>query len=146
MVTKGTERILLIILNAFLALTAIAGGIGMLTGSIRPPLELLEGSPFNTYTIPGLALLVIVGGSALLATVLLLRRHPFGAWAAIGAGVMIMGYEIVEVLVVGSDPGLARNLQVFYFMLGLVIAALATWSWFKEHSLRLGGIHRGNLH
>jgi hypothetical protein len=48
---------------------------------------------------------------------------------AILAGVMIMGFEIVEVLVVGSDPGLARNLQVFYFTLGLLIAALAAWLW-----------------
>lgn len=139
MIAKRAERIPLILLNAFLALTAIAGGIGMLIGVLEPPLELLEGSPFNTYTVPGLTLLVIVDGSALLATVLLLRRHLFGAWAAIVAAAMIMRYEIVEVLVVGSDPGLARNLQVFYFVLGLVIAALATRMWLKEHSPHVAG-------
>jgi hypothetical protein len=130
---KRVLRILLIILTAFLALTAIAGGIGLLTGMNAPSIELLKGSPFKDYTIPGLALLVIVGGGALVATILLLRRHPSGVLASGAAWAVIIGFEIVEVLVIGSQPGIARNLQVFYFTLGLLILLLAAALWATEH-------------
>jgi hypothetical protein len=129
---KKALRILLIVLTAFLALTAIAGGIGLLSGTNAPSTELLKGSPFHNYTVPGLALLVIVGGCALVATILLLRRHPFGALAAGAAGAIIIGFEIVEALVIGSPPGIARNLQIFYFTLGLLILLLAAAWWRVE--------------
>ena len=125
-------RNLLIVLDGFLALTAVAGGIGLLTGANTPALEWLEGSLFRTYTIPGLALLVIVGGCALAATALMLRRHPWGALTSGLAGMMIMSFEIVEVLVIGSPPGIARTLQVFYCALGLLIVVVAAGMWATE--------------
>lgn len=124
--------ILLVILVAFLALTTVAGGIGLLTGAIAPGLELLQGSPFSSYTIPGLALAIIVGGSALIATILLVRRHRWGALACGVTGIGIVIFEIVEVLSIGSDPGVARNLQIFYFIVGLLIALLAAMLWVAE--------------
>jgi len=39
--------------------------------------------------------------------------------------VIIVGFEIVEVVVIGSAPGVARSLQIFYFTLGLLIAVIA---------------------
>lgn len=63
-----------------------------------PPTSYLEGTPFGSYVLPGLALLVLV-------------------------------FEIVEVMTIGSDPGVAGNLQVFYFLLGFVITLLATTQW-----------------
>jgi hypothetical protein len=135
----------LMILDAFLAVTAVAGGLGLLTGAISPGLELLEGSPFRSYTVPGLSLLVIVGGSALAATGLLQRRQPLGTLASAVAGMMIMGFEIVEVLVIGSEPGVARNLQVFYFSLGLLITSLASALWVTEHGVRFAGVRRNTV-
>jgi len=145
MLIKRIEHILLIVLDAFLALTAVAGGLGLVTGTLAPSVQLLQGSPFSSYTVPGLALLVLVGGSALVATFLLLRLPPLGVLASGIAGVMIMGFEIVEVLVIGSDPGLARNLQFFYFTLGLVIAVLATVRWLGEHGVSLSGVRHTTM-
>jgi hypothetical protein len=142
MLIRRIGYILLIVFNGFLAVTAAAGGLGLLTGAISPGLELLAGSPFGSYTIPGLALLMVVGGSALAATILLIRRHPLGSLAAVLAGVMIMGFELVEVLVIGSDPGLARNLQLFYFVLGLSVAGLGSWLWVAEHGLSVADMRR----
>lgn len=120
---------MLIILDAFLALTAIAGGIGILTALNVPPITELEGSPFSSYTFPGLALLVLVGGSALAATIMTVRRQRLAFVASVGAGGVVMAFEIVEIIVIGSTPGVARNLQVFYFLLGLVITLLAATQW-----------------
>jgi len=108
----------------FLAITAIAGGIGLLTGVIAPPQGLLDGSPFDTYLIPGGVLLGLVGGSALMAALLLLGRHPLARPAALLAAGMILAFEGVEILVIGSPPGVARSLQVFYVCLGLGLVAL----------------------
>jgi hypothetical protein len=77
--------------------------------------------------------------------VLVLRRHPAGMLASAVAGVMIMGFEFVEVLVVGSEPGIARNLQIFYFVLGLLTAALAASMWVSEHGVSLGGVRPGSV-
>jgi len=125
-----SERVLrwvLVALSGFLALTAIAGGVGLLSGAVSPPLEDLAGSFFPDYTVPGLALMLVVGGLALAATVLLLRRHR-RAWAASAiAGLAIIGFEAVEVVVIGSPAGYARSLQLVYLGLGALLIALALW-------------------
>ena len=139
------ERYTLMILDAFLAVTAVAGGIGLLTGILDPGIELLQGSPFTSYTIPGLALLIIVSGSALVATGLMLRLPHLGVLASGLTGLMIIGFEIVEVLVVGSDPGVARNLQIFYFTLGLLIALLSAALWMAQRRVSIGGMQQGRV-
>lgn len=139
MVTKF-ERYILIMLDAFLAITALAGGIGLLTGAISLEVELLQGSPFRSYTIPGLALLILVGGGALLATGLLLRLPNLGVLASGATGVMILIFEIVEVLVIGSDPGVARTLQLLYGSLGLLMVLLAAALWLAGRRVNLKGV------
>ena len=64
-----------IILNAFLGLTSIVGGIGLIAGFGAPPLDLLKGSLFGNYFVPGFALLIVVGGLASVATFSLIRGH-----------------------------------------------------------------------
>jgi len=143
MIINKVERNTLIVLDVFLAITAIAGGIGLLTGAIAPGVELLQGSPFTSYTIPGLALLIIVGGSALVATGLMLRLPHLGVLASGITGLMIIGFEVIEVLVIGSDPGVARNLQIFYFTLGLLIALLSAALWMAQRRVSISGMQQG---
>jgi hypothetical protein len=125
---------ILSILACFLALTAFAGGIGLMTGLNAPSPELLTGSIFGSFTVPGLSLFVLVGGIALAGVVCLLRRCRSALPLASAAGIAIMFFEFVEILVIGSPPGLARALQIFYFGLGTVIAALAVALEFLEVS------------
>ncbi len=49
-------RIALFALEVLAALGAVAGGLALLAGVIRFPLEMLQGTPFGDYTIPGLIL------------------------------------------------------------------------------------------
>ncbi|MEO8082483.1 MAG: hypothetical protein ABI780_01540 [Ardenticatenales bacterium] len=118
-------RTTLIGLNAFLALTAFAGGIGLAFGWNAPPLEMLAHSPFHSFLAPSLALFVAVGGSALAAAVLAWRRDGRTVAAAAFAAAMVLCFEGVEVWVIGSPAGVARNLQLFYVALGLGIAVAA---------------------
>lgn len=114
-------RTLLLILVVFLSLSAIPGGLMLLFGVYAPPVEQLAGSVFSSFLVPGLALLLVVGGSAVLATTLFLRRSRFAPIAAAFAGVMVMSFEFIEILVIGSPPGPAFVMQVIYFVVGLTL-------------------------
>jgi hypothetical protein len=125
---------LLTVLTGFLALTGSAGGISLLANLNAPPVEDLQGSIFKDFTIPGLALFIIVGGSALLAAILLIRKSKFGVLSATVAGIIILFFEFVEVLVIGSPPGVAQVLQIFYFGLGIIITIVSISIWFIDLS------------
>lgn len=118
-------RALLIVLMFFLALAAFEGGVQLLVGFYTPPVEMLSGSIFKDYTIPGLILGIIVGGSALFAAILLLRKNKYAVLASISAGLIIMSFEFVEMLVIGSPAGPARFMQILFFGTGAVISAAA---------------------
>lgn len=125
-------RVLLIVLNIFLALTAFGGGIQLLVGFYTPPVEMLKGSLFKDFTVPGLALGIIVGGSALLAAILVIQKNKFSILASIAAGLVIMFFEFVEALIIGSPAGPARFMQILYFGMGTLIASVALGQWFFD--------------
>jgi hypothetical protein len=118
-------RVTLIILNAFLAVTAIAGGIGLISGTNAPPTELLYHSPFRSYLVPGLALLVVVGGCASVVTIMLIRHHRYALPPTLATAAAIIIFEAVEVAAIGSPEGIARNLQLFYVAIGCAICVIA---------------------
>ncbi len=118
-------RFLLIALTLFLALSAVPGGISLLVGINAPPVEPLKGSVFSDFLLPGLALLVLVGGSAVVAAVLLLRKSRFAVVLAITTGLIVMSFEFVEVIAIGSPPGPARSMQILYFGVGVALVAAA---------------------
>jgi hypothetical protein len=121
---KRIIRKVLIILISFLALNAIGGGIGLLTGLNVPPLVFLDGSPFSSYILPGLALLILVGGTAALASILIVRNHRHAWTGAVASAIAVVVFEIVEVIYIGSPEGIARNLQIFYFSYGVILGIL----------------------
>jgi hypothetical protein len=122
---RSILRVTLIVMTIFMAISAFAGGIGLIAGLNTPPLEELEGSAFKDYTIPGLALFFIVGGSALLSTILLIRKNKYAILCSIATGLIMIFFEFVEVLEFGSPPGIGRQMQVIYFGLGVLISAAA---------------------
>jgi hypothetical protein len=130
-------RIALVVLEAFVALGAVAGGIGLLTGAIPASLNGLQGSLFVDYTVPALSLMVIVGGSMLLAAATILTGREMGVLASAFAGLAMMIFEIVEAAVVdrmgGSELVFAVVLQAFYFALGLAIFVLSSSLWMTEY-------------
>jgi hypothetical protein len=125
-------RVILIVLTLFLTVTAFLGGIALLAGLNAPPVAMLQGSPFHNWTIPGLGLALIVAGSALFAAILLLRKSKYALLFAATAGVIIMFFEFIEALVIGSPVGAARVMQISYFGLGTLIVVAALGMWFLE--------------
>lgn len=112
-------RIPLIVMTGFLGLTAMAGGIGLLSGTLSPEPGQLDGSPFSSYTVPAVALLAI-GALSLAAATLLKMRHSLALRLAATTGLAIMVFEAIQVLYIDF-----HWLQPAYAVLGAAILALA---------------------
>jgi hypothetical protein len=128
-------RIVIGLLTGFIALTAIGGGIALLVGAEanRFPIEWLEGTPFKDYTIPALLLAIAVGGSSLGACVTTMTGRKVGTPASMLAGLIMMGYVVVEVLILKQVPPGPTPIEYLYFGLGLAIFLLAAYFWFAEY-------------
>jgi len=125
MIHDRSERFALIGLVGFGGVSALAGSYGLLAGSLGMEQGVLDGSPFTSFTIPALILGSVVGGSQLVALVGLLRHRGWSVIGAGAAGCIMTGWIVGEILLLGSDPGMMRNLQGIYLLLGLLEAALA---------------------
>ncbi|HEV2404787.1 MAG TPA: hypothetical protein VGR88_05015 [Ktedonobacterales bacterium] len=127
----------LVALAAFVALTAILGAIFVVPTMPRSVLHKGVMALFPDFTIPALALGVLCGGSALLAVVALLLRPRIGALAAVVAGAFMIGFEVVEMLVVGFTPMQTPDqfpawLQVVYLAVGGALVVLGARLWMAE--------------
>ena len=125
MTARGLQRIALLALEGLGVASAVGGGIAMMAGTISLPSDWLVGTPFGSYTGPALILALATGGSQLAALAADLRREPWAALASGFAGCVMMGWIVVELILVGSEPGIMRNLQIAMFAIGLLEAALA---------------------
>ena len=114
-----------LVLNGFLAVTAIGGGVALMGDWGTPPVALLAGSPFGSYLIPGAALTFLVGGSGAAAFLAVWRRSPAAWQLNLGSGIGIITFEIVELLTIGSPAGPGRVMQVLYLLIGVALIALA---------------------
>lgn len=121
--TKRSTRITLLVVEAFVAVTAIAGGLALMIGALvpdlatvlSPPVEYLEGSLFSSYLVPGLALALVLGGIHALAFILLLRRRPSALLASAAAGFAALIWIFVQMMVIPFS-----FLQAVYFIAGAV--------------------------
>jgi hypothetical protein len=131
------ERYTLVLIAVFAALSAIGGGYGVVsTNGLGMPLAWLANTPFADYTVPGLILLVVVGGSALLATVLLTRHH-LQYVMAFGAGAIMVGWIFGEVLLLRQ----LSWLQMVYLAVGVAMMALALVEWLQQERVHAAAHH-----
>jgi hypothetical protein len=97
-----TVRIVSIIALVFLGLSAIVGAIPMLLLPAGEPLtmpqSLLRHSPFHSYLIPGITLLVANGLLSLWVLWLTVQRHSGYGWWVAAQGCVLLGWLIVEVV------------------------------------------------
>lgn len=97
---------------------ALYGGYSLIsdpTGSkLRMPLSFLENSPFSSYLIPGIVLLIVNGIFSFLALAALVLRHGKAPLLVIIQGVLLSGWIIMQVIF----------LKMFYAPLHLTFLAV----------------------
>jgi hypothetical protein len=139
--THRANRIVLGILELFVVLTAVQGAIFVIPNL---PTAWIKGTPFADYTIPALALGIVCGGANLIAGVAVIFRPLLGAALSVMAGVVMIGFELVEIGVVGFTlatygPGTPQAwLQVIYLAVGSAIALLGIRLFLAEGATTVG--------
>ncbi len=119
---QRVARVALLVTEAFVALTAIAGGSTLVLGALlpqmatvlNPPAEYLTGTPFASYVIPGLVLAIVVGGLHVVAFVLEIMRKSWHLLAAATAGFAVLIWIFVQMIFIPFS-----FLQAVYFVAGL---------------------------
>jgi hypothetical protein len=108
-------------LLAFGALNAIGGGYYGLSGAAGVPTEWLDGSPFADYFIPSLILLVVVGGSFVMAAIVVFAGARIARAAALTAGLVVLGWLAAQVTIIGY----VSWMQPATAMAGVLVLVLA---------------------
>lgn len=94
--------------------------------SMQWTLDMLAGSPFPDFFVPGLILGGLFGIGSFIVVGLGLVRHPIAPFLAFAIGVAQMIWITVELAIIGEFS----FLHPACFALGLVIAATAVrWGW-----------------
>ena len=113
------------VIQIFVGLGALPAGALMIIfpsgKQLQMPLELLNGSPFNNFLVPGIILFLINGAGQLTAGLMSLRRHPLAGYTGAVFGMGLMIWIFVQVNMIGGG----HILQYSYFLLGTVETVLA---------------------
>jgi hypothetical protein len=132
-------RIMLVVIEALVGLGALAGGIAILTGVFGQwlPTAWLQGTPFSDYTIPGLILLLVIGGGMLVAASTVFVQHEWAVLLSAAMGLVMIGFEIFEVVIIDryADAIIPSTIaqQALMSGLGLAIFGLASYLWMSEY-------------
>ncbi|HET7761459.1 MAG TPA: hypothetical protein VFL46_03795 [Phycicoccus sp.] len=124
---RGWAGTSLLVVLLLVAANAVYGGIGLLVSGMGMPEEWLEPLPVDTWTLPGVALLLTVALPQLVAAWLVWTHHRWAALAGVLAGVGL-------VLWIGAQLLLLQR----YFFLQPVIAGLGLaevvfgWAWWRR--------------
>lgn len=105
----------------FVAFWAFAGAIGLIGGGADLGDEITARLPFDSAALAGLLLAAIVGVPMTATAVLALRARPSAAMAGIGSGLLLLGWVVVQPLVIGQFNWLQLvfgSLGVFVLLLG----------------------------
>jgi hypothetical protein len=129
-------------LEIALCVGALGGGAALILGprgEILPlPMSALQGSPFNSYRIPGLILFSVLGLGPLGAAFLVWRRHELAPIAAFIAGAALLIWVAVQIAIIGysNEP----PLQPLYLVLGAALTAVGLgWLFRTTKRDRLAG-------
>jgi hypothetical protein len=111
-------------LELFIGVTAVGGGLALIAqpdGSLlQAELSALAGTRFADWRVPGMFLLVLVGGGSLLTAFWLWCRWWNARALAVLSGLGVLAFELTEWTTIGFQP-----LEAVVGVLALLVVVLA---------------------
>lgn len=108
---KTSDKILRILSIALLILLGIGAVYGGVTLVIDPsgellglPLDVLDGTPFGDFMIPGIILLLFIGLLSFVITFLTIKIFPKYEWMILSQGVILAIWLTTEIVMGIFDP------------------------------------------
>jgi hypothetical protein len=123
--TPEPRPIALLSILLVVGLMAVACGILLMINGLWMPLSVLATSPFDSFLMPGLVLSVVVGGSLLGSAWLIWRRHRLAPLVSAAAGAILLGWVVVESVLVHDG----RPLQGAILVCALAVLTLSWRFW-----------------
>lgn len=124
--SRSISFYILTALMLFQGLSGIYGGGALVLdpsgGMLGLPISLLEGSPFESYRIPGSILLLVLGLYPLIVVYGLAWGTTWAWTGAVLVSIALIVWIVVEITLIGyeSDP----PLQLIYGSLGIILLGL----------------------
>jgi hypothetical protein len=115
---QGASRYLLALL-LFNGVSAVAGGLALMTGWIPEQPSWVRDTDFPGNYFPGVVLMAVVGGSSLVAATALVKRSAGWHLATIVAGMIMVFWIVGEVASIRAF----HVLQVIYLVTGALVVA-----------------------
>ena len=117
----------LLVVLLLVAANAVYGGIGLMVNGMGMPSEWLDRLPVDTWTLPGVALVVTVAVPQVVAAWFVWRRDPRAGVVGLVAGAALVLWIGVQLLV----------LQRYFFLQPLiaglgVVEMLLSWGWIRR--------------
>jgi hypothetical protein len=118
----GSRRWVVVAVAGAVAVAATFGGWGLLTDAegLGAKADWLDGSPFPDYRIPGLVLLIVIGGGMVATALLALRRSRFAGLGALAMGAVLVSWGVVETATIGYQG----TAQIVLLSVWVVVPAL----------------------
>lgn len=112
------------ILLLFVGIGGLIGGVPLVLDpsgrSMGLDLQVLAESPFSTYLVPGLVVLIINGLVPCVLGIVAMRQHRRSGEIGIAFGVWLVGYMIMQVWWIGLIAGI----QYLFFIIGFIVLIL----------------------
>ena len=115
--SRGYRAKFLLGLLLFNGITAVGGGLALMTGWIPEQPSWVQHTDFSSLYFPGVILLAVVGGSSLVAAFAMLKHSAGWQLSSILAGAVMVFWIIGEI---ASIRGF-HFLQVIYFVTGAMV-------------------------
>jgi hypothetical protein len=120
-----------LLLEVFTAIAAIPVGWSLITdptgGGIGLPSDWIASSVFGTYLVPGLYLFLMNGLGMLAVAILSLVRHWSAPWLTGVLGVGLVGWILVQLVVMPETS----TLQWLFLAVGLILAVVSM-AWLRR--------------
>ena len=108
---------ILIFLHVFVGIGALFGGSGAILNPVDPmgiTVDVLKNSPFSSFLIPGIILLVAIGFGNIFAAVVLYYEYKYSLYISHLMGLVLVGWIVVQCIMMRN----INILHVVYFIIG----------------------------
>jgi hypothetical protein len=105
---------------------ALYGGAGLLidADALGAEQSWLDATPFPDYRVPGVVLLVVIGGGMLATALAVLRRSRLAGLAALAMGLTLLVWGVVETVTIGYR-GAGQLVLLGLFVVGPALPLIA---------------------
>ncbi len=131
------------IMHLFIGVGAVFGGLAGIispSGPLGMPVELLEGSIFSSYLVPGIILFAFIGLGNVFSSITAWKESILQGYISSIFSWGMMIFIIVQCLIIES----VVFPHVFYFLLGLIGAMLAGFILYHNNQFPMNILRRKN--